>query len=83
MGTKAKQKVKRTQRDYNLGFKLSVVAEVERGNLSYKQAQAKYGIQGRSMVLVWLRRHGRLDWSSTTRAMMKDKETPAQTIKRL
>ena len=57
---------KRTQRDYTLAFKLSVVDEVERGELTYKQAQRRYGIQGRSTVLVWLRKHGRQDWSSLT-----------------
>ena len=40
--------VKRTQRDYTLAFKLSVVDQVEKGDLTYKQAQARYGIQGRS-----------------------------------
>ncbi|MHA6249537.1 transposase [Pontibacter sp. CAU 1760] len=45
------KKGKRTQRDYTLGFKLQVVAEVERGDLTYKQAQGKYGIQGRSTDL--------------------------------
>ena len=53
---------KRTQRAYGLAFKLQVVEEVEKGGLSYKQAQRKYGIQGRSTVLVWLRKHGRLNW---------------------
>ena len=42
--------VKRTQRDYTLGFKLQVVAAVERGDMTYKQAQDIYGIQGRSTV---------------------------------
>jgi transposase-like protein len=55
---------KRTQRDYTLAFKLAVVDEVERGELTYKQAQQRYGIQGRSTVLVWLRKHGRQDWDS-------------------
>jgi transposase len=50
--------VKRTQRDYTLAFKLAVVEQVEKGQMSYKQAQERYGIQGRSTVLVWLRRHG-------------------------
>ena len=50
---------KRTQRDYTLIFKLAVVEQVEKGELTYKQAQARYGIQGRSTVLVWLRKHGR------------------------
>ncbi|WP_408024754.1 hypothetical protein [Tenacibaculum sediminilitoris] len=47
--------------DYNLGFKLALVAEVEKGELSYKQAQNTYGIQGRSTVLDWLRKHVTLD----------------------
>ena len=55
---------KRTQRDYTLAFKLAVVDEVEKGELTYKQAQHRYGIQGRSTVLVWLRKHGRQDWGS-------------------
>ena len=42
---------KRTQRDYTLAFKLAVVAQVEKGEMSYKEAQARYGIQGRSTVL--------------------------------
>lgn len=49
------QGVKRTQRDYSLAFKLAVVNQVEKGELTYKQAQERYGIQGRSTVLVWLR----------------------------
>ena len=44
---------KRTQRDYSLPFKLHVIHEVEKGELTYKEAQKKYGIQGRSTVLVW------------------------------
>ena len=54
--------VKRTQRDYTLAFKLSIVEQVEKGELTYKQAQERYGIQGRSTVLVWLRKHGRQSW---------------------
>ena len=56
------QGVKRTQRDYSLTFKLVLVEQIEKGELTYKQAQARYGIQGRSTVLVWLRKHGRQDW---------------------
>ncbi|ASK69226.1 IS3 family transposase [Shewanella bicestrii] len=58
--------IKRTQRDYSLAFKLAVVDQVEKGELTYKQAQDKYGIQGCSTVLVWLRKHGKLDWSLGT-----------------
>jgi len=31
--------IKRTQRDYSLGFKLQVVDAVEKGDMTYKQAQ--------------------------------------------
>nr|WP_218840255.1 IS3 family transposase [Variovorax sp. YR752] len=58
--------IKRTQRDYTLAFKLSVVDQVEKGELTYKQAQERYGIQGRSTVLVWLRKHGRQSWGSAS-----------------
>ena len=77
---------KRTQRDYNLGFKLAVISQVEKGEMTYKQAQKAYGIQGRSTVLVWLRKHGTLDWSNPMIHHMsnpKQKESPAQKIKRL
>ena len=84
MDTSIPQKAKRTQRDYTLGFKLSVVQQVEKGQFTYKQAQKHYGIQGRSTVLLWLRKHGKMDWSKPI--YMPDllkKETPAQMIKRL
>ncbi len=75
---------KRTQRDYTFSFKLSVVSLVEKGEMSYKQAQDVYGIQGKSTVLTWLRKHGSQDWSSQTLSMKSNsKETPAQKIKRL
>lgn len=83
---------KRTQRDYTMAFKLSVVEQVEKGELTYKEAQAKYGIQGRSTVLTWLRKHGRMDWhklggSDVKRTDLMDKKklplTPEQRIKEL
>ena len=79
------QRKKRTQRDYNLGFKLAVISQVEKGEMTYKQAQKAYGIQGRSTVLVWLRKHGTLDWSKPRPRVptIEMKETPAQKIKRL
>jgi len=72
---------KRTQRDYSLAFKLQVIDEVEKGNLTYKQSQRKYGIQGRSTVLIWLRKHGTLDWTSKT--PMKKKAPPKTYISQL
>ena len=87
-----KSNSKRTQRDYSLAFKLAVVEQVEKGEFTYKQAQDHYGIQGRSTVLVWLRKHGRLDWRNGTPKFLKgdacvDKPktelTPEQRIKAL
>ncbi len=72
---------KRTQRDYSLAFKLQVINEVEKGYLTWKQSQKKYGIQGRSTVLVWLRKHGTLDWSS--KKPMKKKAPPKTYITEL
>ncbi|WP_262405634.1 IS3 family transposase [Pseudomonas fluorescens] len=85
------QGVKRTQRDYSLTFKLAVVDQVEKGELTCSQAQERYGIQGKSTILVWLRKHGRQDWSqgasiradrSQTVTDPKDL-TPEQRIKEL
>lgn len=72
---------KRTQKDYSLAFKLQVVDEVEKGHLTWKQSQRKYGIQGRSTVLVWLRKHGSLDW--TSKQPMKKKAPPRTYISQL
>jgi len=75
---------KRNQRDYTLGFKLSVVDQIEKGEITYKQAQQTFGIQGSSTVLIWLRKHGKLDWSNPGNQLMNQmNETPAQKIKRL
>lgn len=76
-----RSRLKRTQQDYSLAFKLHVVDEVERGDLTYKQVQMKYGIQGKSTVLQWLRKHGRLDWLN--RDVMKERQTPHQKIREL
>ena len=72
---------KRTQKDYSLAFKLQLVDEVEKGLLTWKQSQKKYGIQGRSTVLVWLRKHGTLDWKS--KVPMKKKAPPKTYISQL
>ena len=81
--------IKRTQRDYTMAFKLSVVEQVEKGEYTYKQAQERYGIQGRSTVLTWLRKHGRQGWgrAASWASMPIDKSpsapTPEQRIKAL
>jgi transposase-like protein len=82
MGKTTPSVKKRTQRDYTLAFKLSVVDQVEKGEMTYRQAQSHYGIQGRSTVLVWLRKHGTLNWNTPSEQLMT-RETPEQKIKRL
>jgi len=87
-----KSTIRRTQKDYSIAFKLGVVEQVERGELTYKQAQDTYGIQGCSTVLIWLRKHGRLDWSKGTPIFLtrgytmtqsQSSQTPEQRIKAL
>jgi transposase len=81
MNTSVKDPFRRTQKDYSLPFKMQVVDEVEKGLLTYKNAQKKYGIQGRTTVLTWLRKHGKLDWKS--KIPMRDKRPPKTAISQL
>ncbi|WP_370519679.1 transposase, partial [Paludibacter sp. 221] len=62
--------VRRTQRDYSVSFKLSVVSEIERGECSTTGAVRKYGIQSRSTVVGWLRKYGTFDWENQTPSNM-------------
>lgn len=57
------QYLKRSQKDYSYSFKLQVVGEVERGELSQNQAKKKYGIQGASTVRNWIEKFGNFDRS--------------------
>ena len=70
--------VKRTQKDYSMSFKLHVVQEVERGELSMTSASLKYGIQARSSVRNWLRKYGNFDWENQTPSHMP--KSPEQKI---
>ena len=81
MESQERQGKRRSQQDYSLAFKLQVVSEIEKGELSKRQAQRKYGIQGRSTVLVWMRKHSILDWKELP--VMSHKKTPEQRIKEL
>lgn len=85
MKNEEKNSIRRSQRDYSLAFKLQVVSQVEKGELTYKQAQKHYGIQGRSTVLVWLRKLGNLDWSLPKQYTMDNprESSPEQRIKAL
>lgn len=64
------QYVRRTQKDYSMSFKLGVVQEVERGELSTAEAMKQYGIQGHGTILNWLRKYGTFDWENQTPSYM-------------
>ena len=84
MELKQDQRIKRTQRDYSLPFKMMVVHEVEKGQLTYIQVQGKYGIQGKTTVLTWLRKYGQQDWTSKTMPNSSKRQlTPQQMIRQL
>ena len=70
--------VKRTQKDYTMSFKLQVVQEIERGELSTHLACRKYGIQARSTIVQWLRKFGNFDWENQTPSNMP--KSPEQKI---
>lgn len=71
MEQKESQYVKRTQKDYSMSFKLSVVREYETTNISYAALDKKYGIQGKHTIAVWVRKYGNFDYENKT-----DKEMP-------
>jgi transposase-like protein len=61
---------KRTQKDYSMSFKLQVVQAIELGEMSAREARLKYGIQGDSTVVKWLRKYGNFDWEHQTPSNM-------------
>lgn len=73
--------VKRTQKDYTMSFKLQIVQEIERGELSTHAACRKYGIQSRSTIVLWLRKFGNFDWENQTPSNMS--KSPEQKIMEL
>lgn len=70
--------VKRSQKDYSMSFKLQVVGEVERGELSATAAQRKYGIQGNTTVVRWIKKYGNFDRELQVKFTME--KTPEQRL---
>ena len=70
--------IRRTQKDYSMSFKLQVVQEIERGELSMTSASRQYGIQGNETVSRWLRKYGNFDWENQTPPHME--KSPEQRI---
>ena len=78
MKSEENQYIKRTQKDYSYAFKLQVVDEIERGELSPSQAKKKYGIQARATISNWLKKFGRLDRSYEVKT--KKMKSPQQKL---
>jgi transposase-like protein len=69
--------VKRTQKDYPMSFKLSVVREYEETKASLRELTRKYGIQGHNTIRKWINKFGTSDWQNLTlqpMAKTKDQE---------
>lgn len=69
--------VKRTQKDYSMSFKLSVVKEVETTDIGLCAIARKYGIQSESTVKRWMEKYGTFDWTNIKGGKMpksKDQE---------
>lgn len=75
------QYVRRSQKDYSVSFKLSIVEEVQSGHLSQEQARLKYGIQGSDTIRRWIQKYGILDVYNVSRS--KIMQTPQQKIQEL
>lgn len=64
MKEKEKCYVKRTQKDYSMSFKLSVVKEVETTEIGLCAIARKYGIQSETTVKRWMEKYGTFDWTN-------------------
>lgn len=77
----ASQYVKRTQKDYTHTFKMGLVRQIEKGELSITAARKLHGIQSHGTVLNWLRKYGNFDWENQTPSNMP--KSPEQRIMEL
>lgn len=67
--------VKRTQKDYSMSFKMSVVKEVETTDIGLSAIARKYGIQSETTVKRWMEKYGTFDWTNIKGGKMpKSKE---------
>ena len=75
MEIEEREYIKRTQKDYPMSFKISVVKEYEETKISLGELSRKYGIQGSHTVRTWINKFGTFDWQNRTlQPMAKSKE---------
>jgi len=70
-------------RKFSEAFKKQVVSEFEEGYLNKDQLKIKYGLKGKSVVLVWCRKYGKFDYQSRTTNGRPMKDPQKQRIKEL
>lgn len=80
-------RVRKSQPHYTLSLKLEVISLVESGQCTYIEAQRRFGIQGKSTVLNWLRKYGTLDWKipivmNSTESKIKELEAKLQKLEK-
>lgn len=68
---------------YSESFKKQVVRDYESGHLNKKQVQKKYGIGGKSRLLDWCRKYGKLAYPSQSATGRPMKDLQKQRIKEL
>jgi len=68
---------------YSESFKMAIVKEYESGNLNKDQIKAKYGIGGKSAILDWCRKYGKLHYPLTGNKGRPMKDPQKQRIKDL
>jgi transposase-like protein len=73
--------VKRTQKDYSMYFKLQIVQEIERAQLTVTESTKTYGIQNTTTAVNWLKKFGNFDWEIQTPFTMS--QSPEQKIMEL
>lgn len=58
---------------YKLSLILQVVDDVENGRISKEACRRKYGIKGKTTILSWLRKYGKLSYELNKEVQMKEK----------
>jgi len=72
---------RRTAKDYSPSFKIMVVREIEKGNLTMSSARGKYGIYGGNTLRAWMKKYG--IFVKKRKSKLKIMQTPQQKIAEL
>ena len=56
---------------YSMGFILQVVSDLENGIISKEECRRRYEIPGKTTILGWLRKYGKLSWTLEKEIGMK------------